>query len=167
MSICEEKGYVKPSCFQGQYNALCRNPENTLFPLLRKYDMSYIAYSPVAGGFLTGIFTEGMHVAGTRFEEGNHRGSGYRKMYDKAVMHAAIEKLQHACKQHGVSLIEAALRWMLYHSALQANDGFILGASRIEQFQENMESLSKGPLVKELVELFEEAWKSVEAEAPL
>ena len=44
LRICEDKGYVKPSVYQGQYNLLSRDYETTLFPLLRKYGMTFTAY---------------------------------------------------------------------------------------------------------------------------
>lgn len=44
LDICEEKGFVKPSVFQGQYNAVCRRPEQDLMPLLRKHGIAFYAY---------------------------------------------------------------------------------------------------------------------------
>jgi aflatoxin B1 aldehyde reductase len=42
--ICEEKGYVKPSVYQGHYNAIVRGGEKDLMPLLRKHRMAFYAY---------------------------------------------------------------------------------------------------------------------------
>lgn len=50
---CKEKGYVLPSVYQGNYSAVARKQEEVLFPTLRKLGMSFYAYSPLAGGFLT------------------------------------------------------------------------------------------------------------------
>lgn len=44
MQISEDKRYVKPTVYQGQYNLLCRRPEQDLIPTLRKYGMVYNAY---------------------------------------------------------------------------------------------------------------------------
>lgn len=44
IEICEEKGYVKPSVYEGHYNAITRGGEKELFPLLRKHDMAFFAY---------------------------------------------------------------------------------------------------------------------------
>jgi|SRR3569833_748869 len=43
-AICDEKGYVKPAVYQGHYNALARNFEDDLFPLLRKNNCVFYAY---------------------------------------------------------------------------------------------------------------------------
>jgi aflatoxin B1 aldehyde reductase len=44
MTICEEKGWVKPSVYQGQYNAIVRSGEKELFPALRKYGIAFYAW---------------------------------------------------------------------------------------------------------------------------
>lgn len=44
VSICAENGYVKPTVYQGQYNAVVRGGEKHLFPVLRKHKMAFYAY---------------------------------------------------------------------------------------------------------------------------
>ena len=44
MRICDEKGYIRPSVYQGQYNLLCRGCEDDIFPLVRKFGMAFNAY---------------------------------------------------------------------------------------------------------------------------
>lgn len=44
IDICEDKGYKKPTVYQGHYNALTRGGEEELFPLLRKNNMAFLAY---------------------------------------------------------------------------------------------------------------------------
>lgn len=43
IAICEREGYVKPTVYQGRYNLVCRENE-TLFPLLRKHNISFYAF---------------------------------------------------------------------------------------------------------------------------
>jgi aflatoxin B1 aldehyde reductase len=44
LAICEEKGYVKPTVYQGMYNVLCRHADSKLFPLLREHGIVYNVY---------------------------------------------------------------------------------------------------------------------------
>lgn len=44
IQICEKKGFVKPTVYQGQYNAVARAGEKGLFPTLRKHGMAFYAY---------------------------------------------------------------------------------------------------------------------------
>lgn len=48
VEICQEKGYVKPTVYQGQYNAIVRGGEKDLFPVLRKHKIAFYAYRLVA-----------------------------------------------------------------------------------------------------------------------
>ncbi|KZL65212.1 aflatoxin B1 aldehyde reductase member 2 [Colletotrichum tofieldiae] len=45
LDICEKNRYAKPSVYEGHYNAIVRGGEKELFPLLRKHNMSFHAYS--------------------------------------------------------------------------------------------------------------------------
>jgi aflatoxin B1 aldehyde reductase len=44
MKVCEEGGYIKPTVYQGHYNALCRQGEEKLFPLLREHGVKFYAF---------------------------------------------------------------------------------------------------------------------------
>lgn len=54
VTICKEKGYVTPSVYQGQYNPIVRSGEEELFPVLRKYGISFYSWSPAAAGTFAG-----------------------------------------------------------------------------------------------------------------
>ncbi|KAL6154163.1 hypothetical protein ACJQWK_02164 [Exserohilum turcicum] len=42
--ICHRNGWVRPSVYQGRYNAIIRSAEDQLFPVLRKWGMAFFAY---------------------------------------------------------------------------------------------------------------------------
>ncbi|KAJ5983236.1 hypothetical protein N7481_005335 [Penicillium waksmanii] len=130
IAVCEDKNYVKPSVYQGLYNLLSRESEKTLFPLLRKHGIAFNAYSPLAGGFLTGRATRGDAV-GTRYAP---------------EMHRVVADLLNIIDPLEISGAEACLRWLYYHSTLDEKDGVILGASKFSQIVQNMSDISKGPL---------------------
>jgi aflatoxin B1 aldehyde reductase len=44
VSICEKRGFVSPSVYQGQYNPIARNVEEELFPVLRRHGIAFHAY---------------------------------------------------------------------------------------------------------------------------
>ena len=67
--ICERNGWIKPSVYQGIYNAVHRSVEPELFPCLRAHSMAYYAYNPLGGGFFTGAFKKDEDVEeGSRFD---------------------------------------------------------------------------------------------------
>ena len=71
-------------------------------------------------------------------------------------------------KNHNISNIEAALRWIYFHSQLNKKygDGIILGVSKISQLESNLESIKKGPLPDDIVKVFEEIWTDIKPDAP-
>ena len=78
-------------------------------------------------------------------------------MYDKQVMNLAIKDLHAFLQQRDISLAEASLRWLYHHSALETEDGLILGATKAAE---------KGPLPGEVVKMFEKTWDAVKEAAP-
>ncbi|KAI1406943.1 Aldo/keto reductase [Hypoxylon sp. FL1857] len=160
MDICERKGYVKPAVYQGQYNLICRGPEKDLIPFLRKHNMTFNAYSPLGGGFLTANLTLGK-AEGTRL--GSAYGAHFAAWYDKPEFHDVVRKLLQVIEPLGIKPAEAALRWLAYHSMLGEKDGIILGATKLEQLKPNLVDIEKGPLPQEVVDTITEIGKTIDA----
>lgn len=121
-------------------------------------------YSPLAGGFLTGKLkptSDPKELRGTRFEiaDDNPFGKAFRHWYDKPSMHEAIDKLRTLTTVNNISLESAAMRWLRFHSALEAGDGIIFGASKIPQVKSTCETSDAGPLPEGLVEELSNLWK--------
>ena len=70
---CMEKGYVLPTAYQGNYSPVARLQDTLLFPTLRELDISFYAYSPLAGGFLTKT-KEQLEKPIGRFDDTQHIG---------------------------------------------------------------------------------------------
>jgi aflatoxin B1 aldehyde reductase len=67
-------------------------------------------------------------------------------------------RLAEACDTEGIKMKEAALRWLMHHSALGQEDGVILGASSLMQMEENLKACEGGPLPQSIVDSFESMW---------
>ena len=164
--ICDEFGCPRPSVFEGVYNALSRKAEGELFPALDELGMRFYAYNPLAGGMLTGRYTS--------IEEKPSKGrfalraKSYQGRYWKSSYFEAVNLAKAACEETGISLAEAAYRWLAYHSCLSAErgDGVIVGASRVGQLEQNLEALRKGPLSVKVVSALDKAYRLTEADAP-
>lgn len=90
--------------------------------------------------------------------------SYYPDTFEKPVMHDAIRRLHAACEATSprLSLQEASLRWLMYHSALEEGDAFIIGAKRIDQLEENVADIRRGPLPQSVLEAVEYMWRLVD-----
>ncbi|KAK6538077.1 hypothetical protein TWF694_010963 [Orbilia ellipsospora] len=164
--ICERNGWVKPSVYQGIYNAYHRGAEAELFPCLRKYNISFYQYNPLAGGYLTNRYQRDQadFERGTRFDPLNKgQGDTYRYRYWREEYFDALDILRAMVKKHGISEAEAALRWCTHHSGLKGEygDAIIIGASSSKQLKENLENLAKGPLPDEVLKALDDGWDTV------
>ncbi|POS78755.1 aflatoxin B1 aldehyde reductase member 3 [Diaporthe helianthi] len=164
------RGYVLPTVYQGNYNAVSRLIEATLFPTLRELGIAFYAYSPVAGGFLTKtrVALEGGTADG-RFRSGDdtRETKVYRGFYCKPKLLEGLGRWEELAEVQGVPRAELAYRWVYYHSALRQDKGdvVIVGASRPEQITQTAEGIRRGPLKPEVVKGIEEVWELVKGEA--
>ncbi|KAJ3028563.1 hypothetical protein HDV00_010178 [Rhizophlyctis rosea] len=164
-----EKGYVLPTVYQGNYNPVTRHIETDLLPLLRKLNIAYYAYSPIAGGFLSKS-VEQLKAGGLtgRWDPTTFGGSLYHRLYNRPEILKGLEAWNAISSDSGIPRAELAYRWTRYHSALSADkgDALIVGASKPEQLEETLGGLENGPLPGEVVRRIEGVWEVVKGEAP-
>jgi aflatoxin B1 aldehyde reductase len=162
---CREHGWVLPTVYEGLYNPLSRLAEVELFPAIRNLGMRFYAFNPLAGGLLTNKYSTFDQAPDTgRF---TYRPN-YQSRYWNESFFEAADILKDVCAQEGISIIEATYRWLAYHSALKGEQGdaIIIGASKLEQLQQNRAAVEKGPLNEKFLEAFEKAWAVSKVDAP-
>ena len=155
--------------FQGNYNPVSRHYDEQLFPLLRDLNISFYAYSPLAGGFLTKspeVLKEGR---GTGRWDPEATFAPYLKIYGKPTLFEALTEWDAIAKEAGVTPAALAYRWVTYNSALSAEhgDGIIFGASSQQQLEQTLKTLEEGPLDPKSLERIDKVWALVKDEAPL
>jgi aryl-alcohol dehydrogenase-like predicted oxidoreductase len=158
--LAEKGGWPSVRVVQPMYNLLARGIEQELLPMCKEFSLFTVAYNPLAGGLLTGKHRFETTLAGTRFD-GNRV---YRDRYWHDANFHAVNRLTEIAGSQGASLIGLSLRWLLHHSPI---DSIILGASRLEQLQENLKSLEQGPLSPEAVAACDEVWKELRGVTPV
>ncbi|KAF2757758.1 Aldo/keto reductase [Pseudovirgaria hyperparasitica] len=172
--MCRERGWVKPTIYQGMYNAITRSLETELIPACRRYGLSVVVYNPLAGGLFSGkikapedVGTEG------RFSDATKVGAMYRQRYFKDATFDALRIISPVVEKHGLTLLETALRWVVHHSALNVKgdglgnqDGIIIGVSSFGQLESNLADCEKGPLPDDVVKALDEAWLVTKATTP-
>lgn len=167
--ICREKNYVVPSVYQGNYSAVARRGEKLIFPTLRKHNISFYAYSPIAGGFLTKDVATLVSGGEGRWDPNSLYGGLYNSLFNKPDMLKGLEQWEKISKDSGISKAELAYRWVAYNSILkeELGDGVIVGSRNVEQLKQTLAALSKGPLSADIAAQIEQVWKIVEADSPL
>ncbi|MCJ1464957.1 hypothetical protein MMC07_003572 [Pseudocyphellaria aurata] len=187
VEICERDGLIKPTVYQGRYNALLRSGETSLFPTLRKHGISFYAYSPAAAGMLSGaVSRESTSIAGSRWDSGTILGQAYQDDYFKPALFAASQRMLEIASSASTSTTSTststststtpvtqnghaiALRWIMFHSGLSAAHGdcIVLGASSLEQCARNLDAFDQGPLDPRTAARMDEVWEIAREQAP-
>ncbi|EPQ29191.1 uncharacterized protein PFL1_03478 [Pseudozyma flocculosa PF-1] len=169
LDLCDKNGWIKPTVYQGVYNAITRSAEPELFPVLRRHRMAFYAFNPLGGGLFTGALARDAAVeAGSRFDPDRVQGQMYRKRYWNDTYFDALDQIRAVADKHGLTMAEIALRWMTHHSQLHRDhgDAILIGASSTRHIEQNLKDLEKGPLDPDVVAAVDRAWESVKPHAP-
>ncbi|XP_060235162.1 aflatoxin B1 aldehyde reductase member 3-like isoform X1 [Meriones unguiculatus] len=173
-TICKKNGWIMPTVYQGVYNATTRQVEKELLPCLRHFGLRFYAYSPLAGGLLTGKYKYEIKEEEQPLSRffGKKYDNFFRKNYWKESYLKGIDLVKESLKTtygtRAPSMTSAALRWMYHHSQLQGSQGdaVVLGLSSLEQLEENLAATEEGPLEPAVVEAFNQAWNMTAQECP-
>ncbi|KAI4185836.1 MAG: hypothetical protein L6R41_003883 [Letrouitia leprolyta] len=168
---CKANGWVRPTIYQGMYNAITRSLEQELIPCCRRYGLDIVIYNPLAGGLFSGkIKSAEIPTEGRYSETSAAEGANYRKRYFRDATFDALRLIEQTAQKHNLTLLEIALRWCVHHSALKmkdgGRDGVIIGVSSFSQLEGNLKDLEKGPLPDEVVKTLDDAWLITKATTP-
>jgi len=166
--VAKENNFVVPSVYQGNYSAVARRADAEIFPTIRKHNMAFYAYSPIAGGFLSKSKATLLEPEG-RFGEANPLSKVYNGLFNRPSFVAALDVWEQIAKDENIPRAELAYRWVAYHSKLQGDQGdvIIVGARNIQQFKETIQAIKAGPLSEGAVKKIDQVWESVKADASL
>ncbi|HZD69066.1 MAG TPA: aldo/keto reductase [Actinomycetes bacterium] len=127
-------GLAAPANLQNGYSLLDRRAAGT-FGVCAEHGIAFTAYSPLAGGWLTGKYRAGRsYPAGSRMTLRPHP---YRELEQPATF-AALEELDRAAADRGASLPALALAWVLTDPGVAAA---IVGPRRPQQLAPAAEAL--------------------------
>jgi aryl-alcohol dehydrogenase-like predicted oxidoreductase len=160
LCIAKDFGWHAPYISQPMYNLLARGIEQEYLPMCKEFDVSTVAYNPLAGGLLTGKHRQSQVTPGTRFD--NNRL--YQDRYWHKQYFQAVERLRQIAHSAGRSMVSLSLNWLLHHTA---TDCIILGASSMEQLNQNLAAGEEGPLPEEVVKTCSQVWQKLRGPLPV
>ena len=129
--VAGELGVAGPVTIQNSYSLVSRSVDNDLAEVLFRENMSLLAYSPLAGGMLSGKYLGGLRPAKSRYTLFDGLGMRFRK----PIVNEAVEAYAKLAQERGVTLVQLALgyvksRWHVGTS--------IIGATTMRQLEENI-----------------------------
>jgi L-glyceraldehyde 3-phosphate reductase len=136
--VCDRMRLAPITIHQPYYNMLSRGIERDLLPQTERAGTGVIAFCPLASGLLTDKYLGGNVPAESRAAE--KWGEEWLKNNLSPERRERLLKLNEIAKARGQSLAQMALAWIL---RLPSITSALIGASRVEQVEENVRALDQ------------------------
>ena len=146
-SISKKYNLRGPTMEQPQYNMLHKDRfEKEYKDIFKKYNLGATIWSPLASGILTGKYNNGI-PANSRFKV-----TGYEWLADsiEGINFNKIKEINTISKKLGIKPSQLAIIWCLKNKNVST---VILGASKLSQLKENLDSIKHYELISDEIML--------------
>ena len=131
--IADRRGFAPPICVQNAYNLIDRALENEMFDLVHDQGLGVMAYSPLAVGLLSGVYSRG-----TPPPPGTLWGSRWLDRFEGRLDGApglVLNVVREVAAELEKTPAQVALAWVLAHSEVSVA---IVGCDRLEHLDDNL-----------------------------
>jgi len=128
-------GWVRFDCLQAEYSLLVRSAEWELLPLCRSEGIGLIAWSPLAGGWLSGKYRRGEPAPPDSRVGRADRWDDLPEQRESERTWRIIDALRAIGAARGKTPSQVALNWLLQRPGLTAP---IMGVRTLAQLEENL-----------------------------
>jgi aryl-alcohol dehydrogenase-like predicted oxidoreductase len=132
--IAEHRGLTRIVTNQVYYSLAGRDIEQEMVPVMTDQDIGCLVWSPLAGGYMAGKYTPG---EGLTVEPGRRANFDFPPI-DKDKADKIVLVMREIAKAHGVSVAQVGLAWVRQKPFITST---IIGATTMEQLNDNLESL--------------------------
>jgi aryl-alcohol dehydrogenase-like predicted oxidoreductase len=134
------------AALQTEYSVFSRDPEKEILPTCRELGISFVAYSPLGRGFLTGTIKGSQDLA-----EKDYRRNAPRFQGENLDRNLALQqRLEEIAREKGCTPAQLALAWLL----AQGEDIVpIPGTKRIKYLEENASAVKIALIAEDLARI--------------
>ena len=123
------------SALQAEYSLIVRSTEWEILPLCKEEGVGFLAWSPVAGGWLTGKYGRNQPPPSNSRVGRKDRWDDQPEQRESELTWRVIDNLIEIGKDCGKTPAQIALNWILQQPGITAS---ILGVRTLEQLRENL-----------------------------
>jgi aryl-alcohol dehydrogenase-like predicted oxidoreductase len=138
---------------QTEFSLWTRDPEDDLLPLCRELGITFVAYSPLGRGFLTGRFRSPADIPSDDWRRNNPRFQGENFQQNLVLVH----RIEEIAAKKGCTPAQLALAWLLTHPGVVP----IPGSTRRSRVEENSKAISVCLTSDDIAEIEEIAPKGI------
>src|ERR1700676_1967930 len=133
-TLAELRGWTQFIGLQIEYSLIERTVERELIPMAKALNVGVVAWSPLAGGVLTGKYHGEGEAEGARMTNEGTKDF----LPDEKRAAPIISAVKAVSQQTGRSMPQVALAWLRYRTVPVIP---IIGARKVSQLQDNLASL--------------------------
>jgi aryl-alcohol dehydrogenase-like predicted oxidoreductase len=135
--ISEKQRFSRYVTLQPEYSLIVRATEWELLPLCREEGLGVLAWSPLAGGWLTGKYKRGKELPPDSRAGRKDRWDDQAEQRAGELTWRVLDALESVAAATGKSIPQIALNWLLQQPGLTAP---VIGARTPQQLEDNLGS---------------------------
>jgi len=150
LKLHKDKNLPRMMSIQNPYSLLNRSFEIGLSEVSIREKIGCLAYSPLASGYLSGKYRNGLFPKGSRMEK---YGDFWKYRYNSPNMEKAVEEYYKISKKHNLDLSQMSLKFCEVQNFMTS---VIIGATTMEQLKTDIESVNvnlSNDIIKEINEV--------------
>jgi aryl-alcohol dehydrogenase-like predicted oxidoreductase len=136
--LAEKHHWARIDCLQPEYSLLIRSPEWELLPVCREEGIGVIAWSPLAGGWLSGKYRRNQPPPPDSRVGHADRWDDLPEQRESEITWRIVDTLIEVSGACGKSPSQVALNWLLQQPGVTAP---IIGARTLAQLEDNLGSV--------------------------
>lgn len=146
LSLAGQKSLPRVHSIQNEFSLLNRSDDPYVAEVCVREEVSYLPWSPLACGLLSGKYKNGARPAGSRWDVEKQLRDNFDSFRDNPKAHAAVDGYHKVAAKHGLQPTQMALKFVDSQSFVSST---IIGATTMEQLKSNISAfdLSLSPEV--------------------
>ena len=136
LKLYKDKNLPRMMSIQNPYSLLNRSFETGLSEVSIREKIGCLAYSPLASGYLSGKYRNGLFPKGSRMERD---GDFWKYRYNTPNMKNAVEEYYKISKKYNIDMSQMSLKFCEVQDFMTS---VIIGATTMEQLKTNIESVN-------------------------
>ena len=150
LQLSDIKSLPRVQSIQNEFSLLNRSDDPYLAEVCVREDVSYLPWSPLTCGMISGKYKGGARPSGSRWEIERQLRDTFDSFRDNEMAHAAVDGYHKVAQKYGLSPTQMALKFVDKQSFVTST---IIGATNMEQLKNNIDSFD--------IELPEEVIKDI------
>ncbi|WP_150464265.1 aldo/keto reductase [Francisella sp. XLW-1] len=142
INLAEEHNLPRIVSLQNEYNLLRRRDETDVMETCAIEDISYLAWSPLQMGILSGKYLDGNIPAGSRMSDevmGSPEQKARFATRQNATVDLSVEEYLEIAKKHNLDVCQMAIAFTIRKEYMSSS---IIGATTMQQLKTNIDAIN-------------------------